>query len=402
MESTGCAEFPAQAKGKIVHVQPLGCSTEHKILNCQNAGCLGIFFNSQKANPGFDSYSRRDHSDLPSVALPPIAEYSRADNVLYTAWYASVVEKKQTNLAQVEFTYSPNPWRDDLINSAVTIVLFRIFLSGWTLFNIFFSVYKIYYLVKLSKLNLVSASCLTIEFFCNLFRFIYFVVDPIYSSQTFDSLTARILYELTFPWGVYTSIIITFYWWSSMQKAEIVAIESIKFKFFLKYILTGIITIMMLGEYANAVLVGSHLDFLGTDRLASISGVLLGLTQLFCSVVYFYTAWKMMKKMVSTAVEIKKALKKIMTRVVISGIGMISFTVFFWLSPIQAIYYTIGGFVTINFFIFVSVQITSTMQIAALVTAKEGKEQKTEGQANFDTQKRDTQVNETELQDDYR
>lgn len=86
-------------------------------------------------------------------------------------------------------------------NSIGLILLYRVGLAAFGLVCIVLAVQRLYSLFNQNDLLPVPGYILVVELITNLVRFLYYTVDPVFSSGIFPSFLSRYLITMTVPWS---------------------------------------------------------------------------------------------------------------------------------------------------------------------------------------------------------
>jgi len=225
------------------------------------------------------------------------------------------------------YGYDPNPWAE--LQEGVWYIIFCIVCAGGYFFNVCLAGYRLvkWMIVKKGIDYNIGFGCLALEWLCNLLRVIQFPFWGLYNNFLIPGID--VLY--TIPWcltGV-TSIIIVFFWLDltsdPLYHGKFMGIMKIPAGIFIVGLITTEITFDVLRQ-------------VGTDYQKDLL-IIYAFTHLLVVTVNFIAAYRILMPF-NKNVETKKKIRKIVYRIIGSGIatipGVILF-LFFALDPqIQA------------------------------------------------------------------
>jgi hypothetical protein len=197
-----------------------------RIFELKDRGVVGVIYGVNYVVLGQD-FCNWTGEDM-SLVLFPIAEVNMEE-------FAPVIEELQ-NGAQIEIhlTSEGNAWAS--MSPIVIIVVFRVFLGGYSFALAIFGLYKLGLFIKIqgSHFNIPQV-CLGIEIIGNLWRVIYLVVDPLGCSFVYGSAANSFLDSVSIPYTTATFVILSFYWYEVVTDASIVIypfLSKLKIPFF--------------------------------------------------------------------------------------------------------------------------------------------------------------------------
>eukprot|EP01122_Echinamoeba_exundans_P015228 TRINITY_DN7133_c0_g1_i1.p1 TRINITY_DN7133_c0_g1~~TRINITY_DN7133_c0_g1_i1.p1 ORF type:complete len:558 (+),score=65.63 TRINITY_DN7133_c0_g1_i1:155-1675(+) len=96
----------------------------------------------------------------------------------------------------------------------------------------------------------IAQICLSIELICNLYRMIYFALDPIYAGRLFLAYQAHMMLTISWPFTIITTLLITLYWLELLTKNRVLVPT---FLSFLKWPFLGVSLFMVALELGTSI-----------------------------------------------------------------------------------------------------------------------------------------------------
>eukprot|EP01125_Pyxidicula_operculata_P004858 TRINITY_DN1809_c1_g1_i3.p1 TRINITY_DN1809_c1_g1~~TRINITY_DN1809_c1_g1_i3.p1 ORF type:complete len:386 (-),score=28.22 TRINITY_DN1809_c1_g1_i3:80-1237(-) len=194
----------------------IGNGLEAKSRKARDAGAIGIIVMSEVPStvPGFSDIVWNEC--CPSDVEIPVVEVGLYQSI---PWI-SVLLTSGSNLTVYVNDSDPNMWRDFVAEGPYHIY----FGSLWLLVSFSLLIYALsktygYYQNRGAQLN-TGFVFLLIESFCNLERFFFFLIDPMFTHQVLPHVAISVMYTFTYPFSLITSLLITLTWLEILKSAK--------------------------------------------------------------------------------------------------------------------------------------------------------------------------------------
>eukprot|EP00298_Acanthocystis_sp_HF-20_P014776 c20898_g1_i1.p1 GENE.c20898_g1_i1~~c20898_g1_i1.p1 ORF type:complete len:547 (+),score=166.66 c20898_g1_i1:6-1646(+) len=176
------------------------CSTETNIFRCgDQPGCAGVIFEEiDRVQAGLTVWSIFDEKRERTAYKVPLVSVTSDD-------FSKIQSMAFSTNHTVALTNDPNPWQE-MFQSVWFLLVFRIFLAAWCFLAFLCSSFFLHNVLKQKRKAperrnsksctrnvTVGRVCLAIEAFCNLERFFYLAVDPVFSQQIMPYLASNVL-----------------------------------------------------------------------------------------------------------------------------------------------------------------------------------------------------------------
>jgi hypothetical protein len=200
-------------EGKIVFQQSIGLNIWlDEMKRIQQAGAVAILYGTRSLVPGQYGCALTAAESTGQITIP-VAEVSQTDleSLLSEILNGAVVEATLTS--------EGNEW--NFLGSIAVIIVFRVIFTCCASGLIGYALYKMIMFIRFRgpQFN-VSQVCLALEIIGNLWRIVYFAVDPFGCFGVFGNAMSFFT-TISFPYEVGTFILITFYWYEVMTVADI-------------------------------------------------------------------------------------------------------------------------------------------------------------------------------------
>jgi hypothetical protein len=200
-------------EGKIVFQQSIGLNIWlDEMKRIQQAGAVAILYGTRSLVPGQYGCALTAAESTGQITIP-VAEVSQTDleSLLSEILNGAVVEATLTS--------EGNEW--NFLGGIAVIIVFRVIFTCCASGLIGYALYKMIMFIRFRgpQFN-VSQVCLALEIIGNLWRIVYFAVDPFGCFGVFGNAMSFFT-TISFPYEVGTFILITFYWYEVMTVADI-------------------------------------------------------------------------------------------------------------------------------------------------------------------------------------
>jgi hypothetical protein len=219
--------------------------------------------------------------------------------------------RTQKNITIIFYDYDPNPWEH--LEDGVGYILYSLSIGLLFLFNSVFSGNRLvrWIIVKRGIEYSLGFGCLSLEFLCNFMRVIQIFFWSLHNNYGIHHI--EMIYTLPFCLTTITSIIIVFFWLDltsdPLYHGKFMGIMKIPAFILILSLIAAEITIDVIRVY-------------GTTDYAMITVIFYGTCLLVVVIVNYIAAYRILKPFSKTE-ETKKKVRKVIYRILGSGVATI-------------------------------------------------------------------------------
>ena len=193
-------------------------------------------------------------------------------------------------------TSDPNPWMNVLKYDWVFWITWFGALGAVYGFLTFFAFYKIIVTIKYKGLHYtVPMVLLVMEFISNFLRLLYVTIDPVWTRRILPYVLSQMASTGTFPFGVYSLMLITFYWYELMNQSRLRAIPFLS-KLHVPFWIA--VFVIYAVELVDSILRG--LNFASASILVTLVIAFYFVVSLVCIIFFLYTGFSTLR-MINTS-----------------------------------------------------------------------------------------------------
>lgn len=327
--------------GKIVWVQTPSCGFDVKISNCQKAGCIGLIATGNQIVAGLDALTFVENKDR-SGRYAPMVELGRNREKDLKKF----IDESPTKSINVTLSSDDRNEYEEAFNSIFFLLIWNVFLPIYSFIAIGIAGLKSYVLWE--KKNWVAQYVFIVSILCNVARIIWYLGDPVFATQNFPRIVARILFSISGPWRFSTTLVIAFIWLQSIQSMKLAYRVRVLLKrpFIISLICLSIFLIIL--DLVLAILQGLWFE---AKLLITLGGGLFALSQLILGSFFIYIGIRILLLLKqSTSSRNKEGIRRMTKWVFLSGLLMTLFFVCTTLIGTELFEYP-WGFILISAFL---------------------------------------------------
>jgi len=221
----------------------------------------------------------------------------------------------------------PNPWREFVVEGSYHIY----FPACWLVIStcvLILSLYKTYgyYYYRGPELT-TGFLFLVIESFCNFERFMFFLIDPMFTHQVFPHIALSIIYTFTYPLSLITSLLITLAWFEIMQSTKNLHVKPPTFLRYSRIPFIVVCVALMIAEIVSSALRGL-MHNVGT--LIVVVWTTYGAIGIMISIVFFYFGFKILA--ITKAYDLQSSMNKTTKNLMWSGVFLVCLSILLLIS----------------------------------------------------------------------
>lgn len=223
-------EEDSSFSGSILFVNDAaGCSEEYKIRMCERVGCVGIVAVEAFMVPGysmrrFKSAETKQKNDLNVpyviIGLHDGAQLQDFMNHYDTSPLSSNLTNPNQRFLITINSGETNEW-EVFVSSTVFIIIWRVIEPLFALSCIVLADWRMWILYKRGRLTGIAAFCLIMQMFSNAIRFLYWAVDPTFSSQIYNWFWSRLFMFVHIPFQIIAAVMIIREWILALKKSRL-------------------------------------------------------------------------------------------------------------------------------------------------------------------------------------
>jgi hypothetical protein len=360
--------------GNIVIVSEDECDPWQKVAAIQEAEGLGVLYITFDGLLG-SYYPTHRGQQPPGMWIPMLAiSYTYGNMIL------DVVQEPQ-DVFVIFSTPDGNPTKEWI--DGAPGVLFQLSLELYGFFCLSFAIYKLWYFVRFLGWQLsVTQVCLELEIIANLVRIVY-LVDPINFHGYFNHLATATLVNLSTPFTLTSTLLISFYWlemltrWSSNARKILQNITKLKIPFAITVVI--LFVLLLLGMITT----GLNLPF---PSLLTINTVVVFIVAILVALFFIISGIRILRTLTSVKPEEHSKRWKSLSRVTIllisCGASFIIFGIFLLLLDSELGQATIQGAVFCWWMLFAMLDTIGLTQIIVFQLPKKSTDSPTSNSKN--------------------
>ena len=205
--------------GKAVYSFWGGCDPATKAASVARMGGVALISDVDETLPGFNSYWWHDPSsdNLPVYCYGVPSHQIQPLDSLMRRWNAS-------ETVQIDLSPSLNPWQE--IVEGGGWILFQLVMSLASIANLAIAGERFWVIGNVRGFKLsIPLFCLSMEILCNVLRLVVVAVDPVASRLLFPRAANYILFTITQPLNMITTIILVFFFHELTSSSKLVQVS---------------------------------------------------------------------------------------------------------------------------------------------------------------------------------